>query len=114
MTYLLLLIIYIGFIGLGLPDSLFGAAWPASVAIEMTCGAWGSTYLVEALGLTVGETAGLIMFSMIKYDCSDVPPIQHFEKVHNFAATIGVAESIDDWTLVDDIEMQGNTLTHII
>lgn len=29
MTYLLLLIIYIGFIGLGLPDSLFGAAWPA-------------------------------------------------------------------------------------
>ena len=29
MTYLLLLIIYIGYIGLGLPDSLFGAAWPA-------------------------------------------------------------------------------------
>lgn len=29
MTYLLLIIIYIGFIGLGLPDSLFGAAWPA-------------------------------------------------------------------------------------
>lgn len=34
----------------------------ASVAIEMTCGAWGSTYLVEALGLTAGEAAGLIMF----------------------------------------------------
>ncbi|MDO4292544.1 MAG: MFS transporter, partial [Eubacteriales bacterium] len=29
MTTLLLLIIYIAFIGLGLPDSLFGAAWPA-------------------------------------------------------------------------------------
>lgn len=29
MAYILLIIIYIGFIGLGLPDSLFGAAWPA-------------------------------------------------------------------------------------
>ena len=29
MAALLLLIIYIAFIGLGIPDSLFGAAWPA-------------------------------------------------------------------------------------
>ena len=29
MTTLLLLVIYIAFIGLGIPDSLFGAAWPA-------------------------------------------------------------------------------------
>ena len=29
MTTLLLIVIYIAFIGLGLPDSLFGAAWPA-------------------------------------------------------------------------------------
>lgn len=29
MTLLLLIVIYIAFIGLGIPDSLFGAAWPA-------------------------------------------------------------------------------------
>ena len=39
------------------------------------------------------------MRAMIKYDCGDVPRIQHFVKVHNFAATIGVAESLDDETL---------------
>ena len=29
MATLLLIIIYIAFIGIGIPDSLFGAAWPA-------------------------------------------------------------------------------------
>lgn len=29
MAILLLLVIYIAFIGLGIPDSLFGTAWPA-------------------------------------------------------------------------------------
>lgn len=29
MATLLLLVIYVSFIGLGIPDSLFGAAWPA-------------------------------------------------------------------------------------
>ena len=29
MATLLLAVIYIAFIGLGIPDSLFGAAWPA-------------------------------------------------------------------------------------
>ena len=28
-TILLLIVIYIAFIGLGIPDSLFGTAWPA-------------------------------------------------------------------------------------
>lgn len=32
MSTLLLLIIYIAFIGLGIPDSLFGTAWPAIYA----------------------------------------------------------------------------------
>ena len=51
MTTLLLIIIYIAFIGLGLPDSLFGTAWPAIytefdllfsfgslITVIMTCG----------------------------------------------------------------------------
>ena len=29
MATILLIIIYLAFIGLGLPDSLFGTAWPA-------------------------------------------------------------------------------------
>ena len=29
MAYVLLIIIYIAFIGLGIPDSLLGTAWPA-------------------------------------------------------------------------------------
>ena len=51
MATILLIIIYIAFIGLGLPDSLFGTAWPAMymewelpfsfgsvITIIMTCG----------------------------------------------------------------------------
>lgn len=51
MTTLLLILIYLAFVGLGLPDSLFGTAWPAiyaefglpfslgsAVTIIMTCG----------------------------------------------------------------------------
>jgi len=32
MTTFLLIVIYIAFIGLGIPDSLFGTAWPAIYA----------------------------------------------------------------------------------
>lgn len=34
----------------------------ASVALEMSCGAWGATYLVESGGLTAGAASGAIMF----------------------------------------------------
>lgn len=40
-----------------------------------------------------------LMRVMIQYDGGDVPRIQHFVKVHNFAATIGVAEEMDEETL---------------
>ncbi len=39
-----------------------------------------------------------LMQAMIRYDGGDVPRIQHFVKVHNFAATIGVAENLDEET----------------
>ncbi len=39
-----------------------------------------------------------LMRAMINYDSGDVPRIQHFVKVHNFAATIGVSESLDEET----------------
>ena len=40
-----------------------------------------------------------LMQAMISYDHGDVPRIQHFVKVHDFAATIGRLESLDDETL---------------
>jgi HD superfamily phosphodiesterase len=39
-----------------------------------------------------------LMQAMISYDGGDVPRIQHFVKVHNFAAVIGVAENLDEET----------------
>lgn len=37
----------------------------ASVALEMSCGAWGATYLVENLHLTSDEAAGTVMFYFV-------------------------------------------------
>lgn len=37
-----------------------------------------------------------LMEAMIKYDCGDVPRIQHFIKVHDFAATIGTIEGLEN------------------
>lgn len=39
-----------------------------------------------------------LMRAMINYDSGDVPRIQHFVKVHDFAATIGVSENLDEET----------------
>lgn len=36
----------------------------------------------------------LLMRAMIKYDGGDVPRIQHFVKVHDFARMIGVTEDM--------------------
>lgn len=40
----------------------------------------------------------LLMRAMINYDSGDVRRIQHFVKVHDFAATIGVSEGLDEET----------------
>lgn len=40
----------------------------------------------------------LLMRAMINYDSGDVRRIQHFVKVHDFAATIGVSENLDEET----------------
>lgn len=38
------------------------------------------------------------MKAMVAYDHGDVPRIQHFVKVHDFAAIIGIAEGLDEET----------------
>ena len=44
-------------------------------------------------GEACSDYAERLMRAMINYDSGDVPRIQHFVKVHDFAATIGVAKS---------------------
>lgn len=39
-----------------------------------------------------------LMITMVSYDHGDVPRIQHFVKVHDFATMIGVAEHLDEET----------------
>lgn len=39
-----------------------------------------------------------LMRAMINYDRGDAPRIQHFVKVHDFAATIGISENLDEET----------------
>ncbi len=41
----------------------------------------------------------LLIAAMVKYDHGDAKRIQHFMKVHDFAATIGRLEAIDEETL---------------
>ncbi len=38
----------------------------------------------------------LLMQAMVRYDSGDVPRIQHFVKVHDFARTIALAEAMDE------------------
>jgi MFS family permease len=56
MATLLLIVIYISFIGLGMPDSLFGAAWPAiypDLGIDLS---WASVYsILSSLFSTVSS-----------------------------------------------------------
>ena len=58
MATLLLAVIYIAFIGLGIPDSLFGAAWPA-IYTEL------SLPLSAANFVTVLTSAGTILSSLL-------------------------------------------------
>ncbi|MCD8067611.1 MAG: HD domain-containing protein [Lachnospiraceae bacterium] len=44
------------------------------------------------------ERTAKLMAAMLEYDRGDVQRIQHFVKVHNFAATIGVLEGLDEDT----------------
>ena len=51
--------------------------------------------------MTKQATLARLMRAMIKYDCGDVPRIQHFVKVHNFARIIGIAEGLGEEELFE-------------
>lgn len=58
MTSLLLLIIYVAFISLGLPDSLLGAAWPSMYKELGTSVSWaGAITMIIAVGTIVSSLA---------------------------------------------------------
>lgn len=47
----------------------------------------------------MNTTLSDLMEAMIQYDCGDVPRIQHFIKVHDFAAAIGTIEGLESEAL---------------
>ena len=57
MATLLLVVIYIAFIGLGIPDSLFGSAWPAIYADYTIPFSWGSL-------VTIANSLGTVAVSL--------------------------------------------------
>ncbi len=66
MATLLLIIIYIAFIGLGIPDSLFGAAWPKiyeELALPMSFGSFVS--LIASLGTVISSMASSWLVSKL-------------------------------------------------
>ena len=58
MSTLLLVVIYIAFVGLGIPDSLFGAAWPAIYHDFALPVSWGSF-------VTMIVSCGTVLSSLI-------------------------------------------------
>lgn len=58
MATFFLLIIYLAFISLGLPDSLLGASWPVMHAdLEAPLGTAGVLYMIVAAGAIVSSLA---------------------------------------------------------
>lgn len=60
-TLILLIIIYLAFISLGLPDSLLGVTWPA-MRLE-----WGMS--LDAAGLVAILTTGSTVIKLRKWSC---------------------------------------------
>ena len=58
MSTVLLVVIYVAFVGLGIPDSLFGAAWPAIYADFGVPVSWGSIFtMICSCGTIVSSLA---------------------------------------------------------
>ncbi len=56
MSTLLLIIIYITFIGLGIPDSLFGTAWPAIYTDFKLTVSWANFVTLTISGGTIASS----------------------------------------------------------
>lgn len=64
MSTVLLVVIYVAFVGLGIPDSLFGAAWPAVYADLGVPVSWGSAVtMVVSCGTIVSSLASAAVIS---------------------------------------------------
>lgn len=75
MASLLLLIIYISFIGLGIPDSLFGSAWPA---------------IYTDLGLPVSSAS---FVTMTVSGCTIISSLLSARLIHRFGTSVITAAS---------------------
>lgn len=66
MTTVLLVVIYVAFVGLGIPDSLFGAAWPAIYPEFDVPVSWGSMVtMVTCCGTIVSSLASATLIARL-------------------------------------------------
>lgn len=96
MSKLLLIIIYIAFIGLGLPDSLFGTAWPAIYADFSLPISFGSfVTVIVACGTIISSLISARLIS--KFGTSKVTA---FSTLLTAIALIGFSFSPNIWCMV--------------
>lgn len=67
MSTLLLLIIYITFIGLGIPDSVFGTAWPAILSLRLPLPPIASGVALFLIGLGNGPVFPNMLYLTPEY-----------------------------------------------
>ena len=113
MATFLLLVIYIAFIGLGIPDSLWGTAWPAIytefnlpisfasfVSVTISCGtivsSMVSSRVIRRFGTNVVSLVSTAMtaFALVGFSCSD-----HFLLLCLFAVPLGLGAGAIDTAL---------------
>ena len=113
MATFLLLVIYIAFIGLGIPDSLWGTAWPAIytefnlpisfasfVSVTISCGTIVSSMVsfrvIRRFGTNVVSLVSTAMtaFALVGFSCSD-----HFLLLCLFAVPLGLGAGAIDTAL---------------
>ncbi len=87
LKYLLLAVIYLTFISLGLPDSVFGAAWPAAYADLKVDASLGSLYSVVT-GITSGGTSFLAGKLIRRFGTGNVTAVS---VVFTVAGLIGIS-----------------------
>jgi len=77
-TILLLIVIYIAFIGLGIPDSLFGTAWPAiysEYGLPLSFSSFVTVIISSCTALTAVAILGISYTGNFVYLCLCAIPL---------------------------------------
>ena len=87
MATLLLIVIYIAFIGLGVPDSLLGTAWPAIYTDLNLPVSWAS---IVTINQSTPENGAALVAVTIRTDTMQMTPEELTEKLSRQRMVVGV------------------------